>query len=196
VKLKTTSELAFESFCETNHLSLSRISETENPTPDYILRVNETNIFVEVKQIDKDENFSSTFDLRSPGSHIRSKINQARNQVREAAQNGNPTVLLIYNNLHPLQLFGTEPDDFLAAMYGDLTINITKKNLVASGVFHGRNQSFREDKNETFSAIGHLYRNQSGLAVHLYQNVYAQVPISFSALPSCIQFNCVEVVNA
>jgi len=196
VKLKTTSELAFESFCEANHLSLSRISETANPTPDYILRINETNIFVEVKQIDKDENFSSTFGLRSPGSHIRSKINQARNQVREAAQNGNPTVLLIYNNLDPLQLFGTEPHDFLAAMYGDLTINITKENLVSSGVFHGRNQSFREDKNETFSAVGRLYRNQSGFAVHLYQNVYALAPISFSVLPSCIQFNCVEVVNA
>lgn len=196
VKLKTVSELAFESFCEANHLSFSRIPETENPTPDYILKINELSIFVEVKQIDEDENFSSTFARRSLGSHIRSKINQARNQVRDAAKNGNPTVLLIYNNLDPHQQFGTETLDFLAAMYGDLTINIKKENLEASSVFNGRNQSFRENKNENFSALGHLYKNQSGYAIHLYQNIYAQNPILFSVLPRCIQFNCIEVVNA
>lgn len=195
LKSKTASEAAFESFCKENGLSFSRVPESTVPTPDYVLTVNAIDIYVEVKQIDEDENFSSAFGSRTPGSHIRAKINQARDQLRAAAQNGNPAILLVYNNLDPFQMFGTEQHDFTAAMYGELTINLKRESRTSSGIFHGRNQSFREGKNESFSAVGWLYRGQNGFGVHLYENAYAQVPLQFDELPACIQFNRVEVEN-
>jgi hypothetical protein len=196
MKLKTTSEMAFESFCQINELAFRRVPESTNPTPDYILVINNLNIHVEVKQIDEDENFSPTFFKRTPGTHVRAKINQARNQLRLAAESGNPAVLLVYNNLDPLQMFGTEQHDFLAAMYGDLTISLARESRVASGVFHGRNQSLREGKNDSFSAVGWLHKSSLGTGVHLYENVYARVPLQFELLPECIQFNRVEVESA
>ena len=119
---KTISEKVFEEFCASNGIVFERVVAGADPTPDYLVRLNTVDIYVEVKQIDKDTNFSNTFQLREPGTHIRAKINQARSQVRPAAVSGAPAILLVYNNLDPMQRFGTEPHDFLAAMYGDLTL--------------------------------------------------------------------------
>jgi hypothetical protein len=196
MKAKTASEVAFESFCSANGLSAQRIQEGTEPTPDYRLQVNGTTVYIEVKQIDEDSNFSPAMATRSPGSHIRAKINQARDQVRLVSQQGFPAVLLVYNNLDPLQMFGTEQHDFLAAMYGDLTIHVAKSGQPSSGIFHGRNKSFREGKNDSFSAVGWLYQSQSGIGVHLYENAHARVPLDFSALPPPIEFNRVQVEDA
>ncbi len=194
--LKTVSEIAFESFCEANSLAFERIAEGPAPTPDYLLCASGTAIYVEVKQIDEDSNYSATLSTRSPGSHIRAKINQARDQIRSPAQQGFPAILLVYNNLDPLQMFGTEQHDFLAAMYGDLTVYVERGAKSPSGAFHGRNKSFREGKNNSFSAVGWLYHSQSGMAVHLYENAYARVPLDYDALPTAIQFNRVQAEDA
>ena len=192
MKARTTSEATFESFCKANNLIFERIIEGTEPTPDYALKISGTTVYVEVKQIDEDANFSNALMTRLPGSHIRAKINQARNQVRSLSQQGFQAILLVYNNLDPLQMFGTEQHDFLAAMYGDLTVYVGSARRPLAGVFHGLNKSFREGKNDSFSAVGWLYRGQFGIEVHLYENAHARIPIDFSALPLSIQFNRVQ----
>ena len=189
---KTKSESAFEAFCLENGLPFQKIVERVAPTPDYLLIVNGIDIHVEIKQIDKDENFTSALMMRIPGSHVRAKINEARNQFRTVSHNGFPTILLVYNNLDPLQMFGTEPHDFLSAMYGDLTILVSRDTGLASDVFHGQNKSFREGKNESFSAVGLLYREPIGIGLRLYENMYAKVSLNYDSLPHCIRFNRIE----
>ena len=184
---KTVSEVAFEEFCRANGIAHHKINEGHDPTPDYQMTINSVTVFVEVKQIDTDENFG-TLRSRSPGTHIRAKINQARNQVRASCEAGYPTILLVYNNLHRRQLFGTEPLDFRAAMYGDLTKFVSRTRGTISGVFYDRNSSFREGKNDTFSAVGWLYRRPADVFIYLYENAYAKVSINYDALPPCIQF--------
>ncbi|MFN9030507.1 MAG: hypothetical protein ACK54C_13755 [Betaproteobacteria bacterium] len=97
--------------------------------------------------------------------------------------------MLVYNNLDPLQMFGTGQHDFLTAMYGDLTIYGSNQNGRSSGLVHGRNQAFRGDKNTTFSVVGWLHRVDSGMAVHIYENMYATTPLDLAALPKCLSFN-------
>jgi hypothetical protein len=46
-------------------------------------------------------------------------------KVQYGAKQGIPSVLLVYNNLDPLHLFGTEDHDFIAAMYGEYTLSST-----------------------------------------------------------------------
>lgn len=189
---KTASESAFEEFCASNEIFFERISEGTDPTPDDFVRLNRIDIYVEVKQIDEDAKFTSALQLRTPGTHIRAKINQARNQVRSAAVIGAPAILLIYNNLDPMQFFGTEPHDFLAAMYGDLTLIVSHVTGRTTGPFHGKRQSFRDGKNDSFSALGRLYKGNAGVAVHLYENMYAKVPLDYESLPPFVQYNRVE----
>jgi hypothetical protein len=187
VHTKTVSEVACEEFCRANDITHHKIDESHDPTPDYQMTIHGATVFVEVKQIDTDENFSA-WQSRPLGTHIRAKINQARNQVRASCEAGYPTILLVYNNLDRMQLYGTERQDFLAAMYGDLTIFVSRTRGSTSGVFYDRNSSFREGKNDTFSAVGWLSRRPGGVFIHLYENAYAKVPINYDALPPCIQF--------
>jgi hypothetical protein len=189
---RTKGELVFEAFCKQNALLFERIEEGASPTPDYSVNLGATTVHVEVKQIDADPAFSK-LQLRTPGTHVRSKINQARNQVRQAANSDMPAILLVYNNLDPMQLFGTEPHDFLAATYGELTLLSSPGTTKLLGPFHGRNQSLREDKNISFSAVGHLCDLKSKATVHLYENTYAKVPLPYEAIPFFITYYRVAV---
>ncbi len=192
---KTKGEITFEKFCIDNELLFEKIEEGNTPTPDYLITAEGIKIYVEIKQIDEDKKFSPEGMFRTPGSHIRKKIEdkRTRKQMRVACNKGFPTILLVYNNLDPMQAFGTEPHDFRAGMYGELTIDFSKESNSMSDVYHGQNQSLRNDKNESFSAVGWLYTNQNGTGVHIYENTFAKIPINFDTLPPCIQFNRVLI---
>lgn len=194
MKAKTKSEITFENFCVENGLLFEKMVEGNTPTPDYLITLEDIKIYVEIKQIDEDKNFTPERMLRTTGSHIRKKIDDAREQMKMAYNMGFPAILLIYNNLDTFfQAFGTEQHDFLAGMYGEPTIIFSKANNSMSEVHHGQNQSLRIGKNESFSAVGWLYTNQNGTGVHIYENKFAEIPINFDTLPSCIQFNRVEI---
>lgn len=191
---KTLSETLFEQFCNSNALPFARIQESAVPSPDYCVRLGALDTYFEIKQLDEDEEFSSARSSRTIGDHIRAKINEARDQVRVPANSGAPAVLLIYNNLDPLQRFGTEEHDFIAAMYGEPTVALSVESGQILDSFHGRNKSFREDKNHSFSAVGQLRTEPTGtIAVHLYENIYARVPLPYAAFPPCITFNRIEL---
>ncbi len=191
----TISEDLFEHFCAFHGLVCSRIEEGTSPTPDYLVGLGGVDAIVEVKQIDEDDNFSSVRGSRTIGDHVRAKINQARDQVRMAGARGTPAILLIYNNLDPLQEFGTGLQDFRAAMYGEPTVVLSVETGAIVNSFDGRNQSFRPGKNEAFSAIGHLKRTNGAPLVHLYENLFAKVPLSYQCLPPCITYTRIEVAG-
>jgi len=193
VTTKTVSETLFEEFCSFNALPFERINEGAAPTPDYLVVLNGVDTYVEVKQIDEDEAFTPPRMSRTLGSHIRAKINEARDQVRSAASQGAPAIVLIYNNLDPLQLFGTEQQDFIAAMYGEPTVQISLETGKILDTFQGRNKSLRVGKNDSFSAVGRLRREAIAPRVHLYENMYAKVPLDYPSLPTCVSYNRVEI---
>lgn len=189
----TRGEIVFEQFCTIHAIAFERVDEGHQPTPDYIIALGDGHAVAEVKQIDKDENFTAISGSRTIGDHVRAKINEARNQVRVSANGGKPTILLIYNNLDPLQLFGTEQHDFVAAMYGEPTHRISVKTGQISDFFEGLNRSFRPGKNDSFSAVGLLKCTVEGPVVHLYENMHAKVPLEYSRLPEGITYTRFEV---
>ena len=183
----TSSELLFERFCALHGLRCARIEEGITPTPDYQVVLSGVETVFEIKQLDEDENFLVARSSRTLGDHVRAKINEARNQVRPAAKRGSPAILLIYNNLDPLQAFGTEQQDFVAAMYGKPTVTVSVGTGAILDSFEGRNKSFRDGKNDSFSAIGHLKQSDSGPLVRLYENLHAKVPLAYDQLPPCFK---------
>jgi len=194
---KTESEELFESFCRQHELDWQRFSEGAGKTPDYSIKFGVAAVAVEVEQIETMQGFNpGGVSSRTVGWHVRNKINEARAQLQVSARSGLPTVLLIYNAVDPLQLFGTEQHDFLSAMYGELTIHIDRITLERSSPFHGRNARLRNGYNTSFSGVGHLQRTSTGASVTVYKNVFAAHPLPCESVPSCIQVVNVEVEHA
>lgn len=185
--IKTKSETIFEGFCNSNDLQCEKIPEGEQPTPDYMVVLNAQTVIVEIKQIDEDDKFTEVGNSRIVGNHVRAKINEARKQVKAALKDHLPAILLIYNNLDPMQRFGTEQHDFIAAMYGETTVVFNPNDHSITDSFHGRNQSLREKKNTSFSAVGFLYQTTKGPIVRIYENVFAENKLNYSSLPKCIE---------
>jgi hypothetical protein len=191
---KTKAETVFETFCDSNNIKWEKIEEGENATPDYKVFFNGEIVYIEVKQIDKDDNFSATFGSRTVGSHIREKIKEARKQLRAASTQGAPAILLVYNNLDGLQMFGTEQHDFIAAMYGEMTLTFDKEQNKFTDHYHGRNRSFSEDKSTYFSAVGFLYQTKESIGITLYENTYAgENSLNYSGVPDCIEVIRIEL---
>ncbi len=187
--IKTISETIFEEFCSSNNLPCEKITECYQPTPDYKVILNAETVIVEVKQIDKDDKFTDELGSRTVGDHVRAKINDkhTRRQVNAASKKRLPAILLIYNNLDPMQMFGTEQRDFIAAMYGELTVVLNPKEHSITDSYYGRNQSLRQDKNTSFSAVGLLYQTNEAPAVRIYENAFAENKLNYSSLPKCIE---------
>ncbi len=184
--IKTISEKIFEEFCRSNNLPCEKILECNQPTPDYKVILNTETVIVEVKQIDKDKEFSEASSFRIIGDHIRAKIKESRKQVKVASKECLPAILLIYNNLDPMQRFGTEQDDFIAAMDGEITVVLSPKHSITNS-YRGRNQSLRQDKNASFSAVGLLNQTNQGPTVRIYENIFAENKLNYLSLPECFE---------
>lgn len=191
--MKTTSELQFEKFLDENQLLFERVAEQKTPRPDYLVQIGDAKVLFEVKEISEDDNFTKGVYSRIVGDHIRSKINEAKRQIQYGASQGIPSVLLVYNNLDPFHLFGTEDHDFITAMYGEYTIAIDRESMKAVDSYHGRNKSLHEAKNRSFSAVGRLYPVRGKLEVTLFENPFAKVKLPYDTLPSCFDVKRVNV---
>ncbi|MDQ7838950.1 MAG: hypothetical protein RDU59_10735 [Thermodesulfobacteriota bacterium] len=191
--IKTKAEIVFEEFCNSNSIGWEKIKEGESRAPDYEIYLGGELVFVEIKQIDKDENFGIESCSRTVGSHIRRRIQSARKQVQAGSNEGAPSVLLVYNNLDPWQMFGTEQHDFIDAMYGERTVVLDTDTNAITDSFQGGNRSLEENKNTSFSAVGLLYKKEDCAGVHIYENVFAKNPLEFSKVPNCIEVTRIEI---
>jgi len=70
-------------------------------------------------------------------------------------------------------------------MYGDLKTSILGDRL--GPLYRGGNDRLRQDRNTSFSAVGHLLHFRSGIRVVLYENVHAAKPLPFEDVPACIE---------
>jgi hypothetical protein len=201
---KTTSESKFESFLAKSGLAFEKIAETASPRPDYLVHAGNLELIFEVKELAEDQNFGIVPDPAHPhvrlnqsilGDHVRKKITSSRRQVRFGTDQGIPSILLLYNNLDPFHRFGTLDEDFEVAMYGEYTLSLDNRTGTVTDGYQGRNQSFREDRNTEFSAVGKLYPSYGGLSVTLFENAYAQVKLPYERLPSCFDLRRVGVAQ-
>ncbi|MFZ3122802.1 MAG: hypothetical protein WA104_05500 [Thermodesulfovibrionales bacterium] len=192
---KPEAETVFERFCNSNNIKWEKIKEGENAAPDYKVFFNGDIVYIEVKQIDKDDNFNAPRSSRTLGSHIREKIKEARRQVKAVSKQGAPAILLVYNNLDGLQRFGTSPQDFKTAMYGEMTLTFDKNENKFTDYFHGRNRSFSKDKSTYFSAVGFLYQTRESVGITLYENAHANAEnkLNFAIVPDCIEVVRIEL---
>ncbi len=153
-------------------------------------------LMFEIKELAEDENFNAgpfAASSRKIGEHIRKKIHGSRRQIQFAAKQGYPSILLIYNNIDPMHLFGTENHDFIYAMYGDYTLLLNKSTGEIMDSFHGQNQSLTETKNTSFSAVGRLSPYFGRMKVTLFENVFSRLKLQCDRLPACFDVINVQI---
>jgi hypothetical protein len=200
--MKTTSEEMFEKFLTENNLPFEKIKEEDSPRPDYLVQVGELKLVFEVKELAEDENFGVLKNFLRPdikvhsrtlGDHVRSKISDAKKQIQYAAKQGLPSILVLYNNIDPLHMFGTEDMDFISAMYGETTVILNKKTKAVSESFQGKNQSLSAIKNTSFSSVARLRPYSGKMTLTLFENVFSKVKIPYEQLPPCFEVKRVEI---
>ena len=133
---------------------------------------------------------------RKLGQHIRRKIGSAKKQIQFGANQGLPSILLLYNSFGD----GIEDIDFMTAMYGELTVDVKKSTLKMAGEpYHGRNNKLSKTDNTSFSAVerlslNHRAKSQSDkLAITLFENAFSKVKVPWEHLPSCFDVRRVEI---
>ena len=189
-KPSTVSELAFEAFLKDLAVPFDRIETAVSPRPDYEVAFSGTKVTFEVKQIEVDSDFGPILKSRTVGNHVRSKISEAKKQLQWAASNGFPAILVIYNAIDRMHLFGTENHDFEAAMFGEHTVEIgfepagTSDPAIVES-YRGRNKSLSRSKNSSFSALARLRPNAAGTILTIFENPFAKHALPYEKLPLC-----------
>ncbi len=203
--MKTKSEELFEAILTANNVRFEKIPEIKEKgayRPDYLIAVGSAQLIFELKELAEDENVGVVKDPAYPGiksysrtlgDHVRRRIEGAKKQIQFGANQGIPSVLLIYNSLDPVFRFGTEDMDFTAAMYGEFTIMIDKDTRQSSEMFNGKRQLLQENKNTSFSAVGRLCDRDSTTTVTLFENVFSKVTVPYEHLPPCFEVRRVKV---
>jgi hypothetical protein len=188
-EMKTKSEVLFEGFLTCNGIPFEKIEEVKEKgayRPDYSISTGTAKIYVELKEL-ADKNLGPSFSW-TLGEHVRRCIQSAMKQIQYGADQGIPSILLIYNLLDPIgQMTGTLPDDFISAMRGEYTIQFNKISGEALQMFNGRNQSLHEKKNTSFGALGHLCDRTGETTVTLFENVYSEPPVPYEQLDPCFK---------
>lgn len=204
--MKTKSETLFEKFLTAHNVQFEKIEEVKEKAanrPDYLVTLGNVQLVFELKELAEDKKFNVVQDATNPhiisssrtlGDHVRRRIEGAKKQIQYGANQGIPSVLLIYNNLDPVfQMFGTDDLDFTTAMYGELTILLDKSTGKASEMFNGKKQLLQEKKNTSFSAVGRLCDRGGDTTVTLFENVFSKLKVPYDQLPPCFEVRRVEV---
>ena len=72
------------------------------------------------------------------------------------------------------------------AMHGDWTAVLSRETRQILDAGHGRNRSFSEDKNTSFTALGHLAPRRGIMTIRLFANKHAKVHLPVG-LPPCFE---------
>lgn len=194
---KTRSEILFESFLTAHGVEFRPVPTVANVPdarrPDYAVSVGAGQVFCEVKELAEDPDFAPRppgeihVNSATVGEHLRRVIKRSAKQVQYGAKAGVPSMLIAYNNMHPLQLIGTDRHDFEAAMYGALTVSIGQETGRIKRAYFGKNKSFTKDMNTSFAAVGHLCDRGGTTTLTLYENCFADPGLPYDDLPPCFE---------
>jgi hypothetical protein len=193
--MKTRSELLFERFLADNKIPFRPIPVSPDKTPDYSVILAGTETVFEVKEIVAARAWGDdVVHGGTVGERIRQKIKDSKSQMQVASRQGKPTVLLIFNNYDPLQRSETEDHDFEHAMYGAYTIRLDRDTREVVDRYHGDGKCFQHRKNTSFSALGRLREEglEAQIAITIFENIHAAVPIDYASLPPCFEVVRVE----
>lgn len=190
----TISENLFEALCGTRGIRCERVPVGKGKTPDYEIVLGFQRLAVEVKQLDsngKDERINQVLDagadfdgVVSPAQRVRDQIARGYRQLKAAAREGQPCLLVIYNNAGFLNFI----DSFAVttAMFGTYGVRLAltpQDEIRVVGQHFMGNRRVTRNSCKQLSAVGVLKDARSGsLRLEVYHNPFALVPVDSSVM--------------
>ena len=191
---RTISEQLFESLCSGKAVPCTRIPTGAAKTPDYEIVLGVQRVAVEIKQLDENEedkriNRSLEAGLDTGGTipptpRLRKKIAEGYSQLKAVARDGQPCILVVYNNSGFLNFI--DAFTVTTAMFGSFAVRL---GLTVKGhsevIGHGFMGKRKVTRNtcKRLSAIGVLNDGSTGsVRLEVYHNPYAAVPIPPASL--------------
>lgn len=205
----TESERLFERFCMTRQISFERIPERDAKCPDYRLLLQDAEIVVEVKQIERNTEEElllntppeewdpvNVYHWGIPGDRIRKKITDALPQLKALSRGKVPTLLVVYDTV---KVWPELADDYAVkvAMYGVETALISSEMAPEGGArilrrWHGPRRRLTSEHNTTLSGIAVMAsRAGAEIGLKVYHNYFAAnvLPRNKLILPGILQFD-------
>ena len=195
--MSTFSEQQFEHFCDAKEIRWNRIIESDIRLADYKVWLDKSLVIAEVKQLDlndEDQAFIKAVQdgkevspgFRATGHiRVRNALDNAYDQLKNAAEGCYPAILIIYDNTEGLSHLGH--DDILNAMYGDEAVIVAwseqepaKSDIVAHRF--GGNRRVTRNSYRALSGIGllGLDKTDSHLTLDLFHNIHATIRLEIS----------------
>jgi hypothetical protein len=171
---------------------LSKIQEEDEKTPDFVLKNEHQDIFIEVKEISEnpeelllskkvdEQGFSGIYDSPEVGKRFRSKIAEANRQLRKRCVDGQSGIVIIQDVRPFLSMSMMPQEEIKQAMFGERVTWVsvqkqTKKLNVEADLF-SKNKTTTPNKNTTVSAVGLLMKHSetSIVTLHVFHNPHAK----------------------
>ncbi|SPF34726.1 conserved hypothetical protein [Candidatus Sulfotelmatobacter kueseliae] len=191
---RTISEELFVQFCAANTIPWELVPTGTERTPDFRIRLGNTQVICEVKQIDPNaEDVAELEELGSSEAVGRLVPNRMRDKLKDSAQlkaashDGRPTLLVVYDNT-PIKMY-TFHSDVAQAMFGrdSVRVSVSGDETVVSEPFFGGNRGLTPSQNTSVSALAILDGGpNASLSLRVYHNPYARVLLRaelFAGLP-------------
>lgn len=202
------SEELLENWCSLKGWRCERIPEEAERTPDYILKIDGTIVYAEVKEIvANDEEIKVLKQLEEcgcgdaygeePGKTVRAKIKESYGQLKRLSKRDETSaILVLYNNSGIAGLGRLDHYHVLTAMFGLQTVPVRVPHDSTIPVsfgpdFFGSKKSVTPEQNSYLSGILTLYEHyQNGLGAFFYHNPHALYPVPYQLIrcESCAQY--------
>ena len=195
IAIATRSESLFEDYCHGNHIQCERIRESAVRTPDFAIRLHDSDVVCEIKQLnlgkrERDalaqalENGSGAYGVPH---RLRRKLKNVSGQLKNVSSASIPTILVVFDNTP----FRTELEHatVVQALYGTIGYPIrmsADSEPVAGDPFLAGDRGFTSTQNTAVSALAVLEELDGTSRLRVYHNLYAAVPLDpqlFQGLP-------------
>jgi len=200
------SEQLLETWCSQKGWECTRIPEETERTPDYLLKIDGTVIYAEVKEIVATEEETKVLEQlekrgwgdahgEEPGKTVREKIKDSYGQLKRfSMRDKSSAILVLYNNSGMVGLGRLDHYHVLTAMFGLQTVPVIVPSDSALPLsfgpdFFGPKKSVGPERNRYLSGILTLYEHyENGLTAFFYHNPHALFPVQYRLIGKCIQY--------
>ncbi len=178
-------------------IAINKVPEDSEKTPDYSFSINGQSIYLEVKEIEENEEERiilrkldeldeiQSYESKENENRFRSGISKGNRQLKKRCKNGEPGLVVIQD----LRSFFTKSfnpqEEMKQAMFGDHVTwcsvpnqyNQYHSRVVADNF--GRNRTTTDKKNTTISAVALLFENYETreLTLLIHHNPHAKNPL-------------------
>jgi hypothetical protein len=190
-------------------VNLVRIPEGVEKTPDFFVETDKQKIFIEVKEINENEEEKGLLkeidkkghvsgDSPEIGKRFRPSIRAANKQLKKSCTSNEAGLVIIQDVRHFFTRSCIPQEEIKLAMFCDRVTWLGVNSGKVQADLFDKNKTTTEQKNTTISAVGLMIKNvqDDSLTLHIYHNPHAKTPLMPPVFESTKVFEyCINTIK-